>query len=260
MSAPGRLLGLLLLATLLAFAVAGPVLITADPARQVLADHLAPPGDGYLLGADHLGRSMLARMAHATRLSFLLAAVTVASAAIPGTLLGILAALRGGWVESVLVLVADAVLALPSLLLVLLFVAFAPGEFLPLYLGLALAGWVEYFRVSRAVTRGLLAKPHVEAAQLLGFGRAYVLRSLILPELVPTLSTLAAFGLGAAVLAISTLSFIGLGIRPPIAELGSMTTELLPYAYEAPLTVLMPAGLVFLAVLACQLLVGRGAR
>lgn len=257
---PARALGLLLLGALLGFALLGPHLIAADPARQVLADSLTPPGNAYLLGADHLGRSMLARMAHATRLSLLLAAVTVVGAAVPGTLLGILAAWRSGWVESGLVLLADAVLALPGLLLVLLLAAFAPGEFLPLYLGLALAGWVEYFRVTRAVTRGLLALPHVEAARLLGFGPGYVLRRLILPALLPTLGVLAAFGLGAAILAISTLSFIGLGIHPPTAELGSMTTELLPYAYEAPLTVLMPAGLVFLAVLACHLLAGRAAR
>ncbi len=257
---PGKRTGLVLLAALLGFAVLGPWVVDADPARQVLAHSLAAPGAEYLLGTDHLGRSMLARMAHATRLSLLLAAVTVLSAAVPGTLLGVMAAWRGGWAESGLVLLADAVLALPSLLLVLLLVAFAPGDFLPLYLGLALVGWVEYFRVSRALTRGILAKPHVEAARLLGFGRGYVLRRLILPELLPALSTLATFGLGGAVLAISTLSFVGLGIRPPVAELGSMTTELLPHAYEAPLTVLMPAALVLMAVLGCHLLVGRGAR
>ncbi|MBL6080057.1 ABC transporter permease [Belnapia sp. T18] len=255
--APGRRLGLLLIVALLGFGLLGPWLAGADPAHQILADSLAPPGTDYWLGADHLGRSMLARLAHATRLSLLLAAVTVASAAIPGTLLGILAAWRGGWVEGGLVLAADAVLALPGLLLVLLLAAFAPGEFLPLYLGLALAGWVEYFRVARAMASGLLARPHVEAARLLGFGPGYVLWRLLLPGLLPTLGVLAAFGMGSAVLAISTLSFIGLGIHPPTAELGSMTTELLPYAYEAPLMVLMPAALVFMAVLGCHLLAGQ---
>lgn len=257
---PARITGLLLIVLLVGFALLGPLVIAVDPARQILADSLAPPSAAYLLGTDHLGRSMLARMAYATRLSLLLAAVTVVSAALPGAFLGILAAWRGGWVETGLVLLADAVLALPGLLLVLLLAAFAPGEFLPLYLGLALAGWVEYFRITRAVTRGILAKPHVEAAGLLGFGPGYILRRLILPELMPTLAVLAAFGLGAAVLAISTLSFIGLGIHPPTAELGSMTTELLPYAHEAPLTVLLPAGIVLLAVLACHLLAGRGTR
>ena len=256
--ATAQRLGLLLVAVLLGFGLLGPWLAAADPAHQVLADSLSPPGPTYWLGADHLGRSMLARLAHATRLSLLLALMTVAGAAIPGTLLGVLAAWRGGWVETGLVLLADAVLALPGLLLVLLFAAFAPGDFLPLYLGLALAGWVEYFRVSRAVTAGLLARPHVEAARLLGFGPGYVAWRLLMPALLPTLAVLAAFGLGGAVLAISTFSFIGLGIHPPTAELGSMTTELLPYAYEAPLMVLMPAALVFLAVLGCHLLAGRG--
>ncbi|MGO4610969.1 ABC transporter permease, partial [Variovorax sp. 2RAF20] len=87
---------------------------------------------------DHLGRSMLARLASAARLSLGLALLSVASAAVPGTLLGLLAAWRGGWTERLTGAVADAVLALPGLLLVLLLSAFAPGDYWPLYVGLSL--------------------------------------------------------------------------------------------------------------------------
>lgn len=251
-----RLAGAVLLLLLLGFGLLGPWLIEADPARQDLTASLAPPGARFLLGADHLGRSMLARLAHAVRLSFLLSGLTVAAAGLLGTVLGLLAAWEGGWLDRGLSLLADTVLALPGLLLVLLVIAFAPGQILPLACGIALALWVEFFRVTRAQARSLLARPHVEAARLLGFGRAYILRHLILPELAPILLTLAGFGIGGVILTIATLSFISIGLKPPTAELGGMTSEMLPYLAEAPFQALLPSLFVALAVLACHLLAG----
>ena len=158
-----RVAGAALLAFVFLFGLLGPVLIAADPARQNLSQILAPVWSDFLLGSDHLGRSMLARLAHATRLSAGLALLTVLSAAIPGTALGLFAAWRGGWTERVLVAAGDSVLALPGLLLVLLLAALAPGELWPLYLGLSLVLWVEYFRLVRATATTLLASPQVEA-------------------------------------------------------------------------------------------------
>ncbi|GEO40817.1 ABC transporter permease [Skermanella aerolata] len=252
-----RAAGAALIGALALFGTLGPAVIAADPAQQDLLAPLAPPGGDYLLGTDHYGRSLLARLAHATRLSLGLAVLTVLSAAIPGTLLGIAAAWAGGIADRALGIVSDMILALPGLLLVLLLAAFAPGQFLPLYLGLALAQWVEYFRVTRATARTLLSRPHVEASRLLGFGPGYIARRLILPELAPVLATLMAFNMGTAVLAISTLSFIGVGLHPPTAEWGSMATELLPYYFEAPFHVLMPAAMILLTVLGFHLLAGE---
>lgn len=254
-----RALGLAALATVIAFAIAGPHLIAVDPLRQDLSAVLSAPGSAFLLGSDHLGRSVLARLASASRVSLGLAMITAITAAVPGVLLGIIAAWRGGWIERALVLVADAVLALPGLLLVLLLAAFAPGEFLPLYAGIALALWVEYFRVVRATTGALLARPQIEAARLLGFSPVHIVRRHLMPELAPLLATLLALSVGTAVLAISTLSFVGIGLRPPTPEWGSMMTELLPYYDEAPAQLLMPAVLLFLTVLGLQL-AGGGRR
>jgi peptide/nickel transport system permease protein len=249
--------GAAILIALLGFGLLGPPLVTVDPAVQDLSAALLAPGGDWLLGTDHLGRSMLARLAYAVRLSLALGLVTVGVAAIGGTLLGLLAAWYGGWLERGLGLLADAVLALPGLLLVLLVVAFAPGQVVPLALGIALVQWVEYFRVVRAGACSLLARPHVEAVRLLGFGPAYILRCLLWPELAPVLLTLAAFGLGGAILTVATLSFVSVGLRPPTAELGSMTNELLPYLAEAPAQALLPTLFVLLAMLGCHLLAER---
>lgn len=248
-----RRIGLGLLASLAAFALLGPVVVSADPARQELSASLAPVGSDFLLGADHYGRSMLARLAYGARLSFGMALLTMLSAAVPGLLLGVLAAWRGGVTERALVALSDIVLALPGLLLVLLLLAFAPGHFLPLYLGLSLSLWVEFFRVARTTTARLLVEPRIEASRLLGFGTFYILRHQVLPEIAPLLLTLASFAMGTAILAISTLSAISVGLQPPTPELGSMIVELLPYYAEAPLAVLMPGILIFLLVLGLQL-------
>jgi peptide/nickel transport system permease protein len=251
-----RVVGLGLLAVIGAFALLGPVLIEADPLRQNLRAVLQPPGGDYLLGTDHLGRSMLARLAHAARLSLGLGLLTVVTAAVPGVALGLLAAWRGDIADRVLSALCDGVMALPGLLLVLIVTAFAPGRFAPLYLGIALVLWVEYFRVVRTIARSRLAAPDVEAARLLGFGGVHIVRRHLMPELAPVLATLVAFGLAASVVAISTLSFVGIGLRPPIPEWGSMMTELLPRYADAPLQVLMPGVLLCLTVLGLQLAAG----
>ncbi len=153
----------------------------------------------------------------------------------------------------------DSVMALPGLLLVMILAAFAPGEMWPLFLGLALVLWVEVFRMVRTVARGRLTAPDVEAARLFGFGPVHVVRRHLLPALLPMLVTLGAFGLATVVVAVSTLSFVGIGLRPPTPELGSMMTELLPHHAEAPLQVLMPAALLCLTVLGLHLAAGRDA-
>lgn len=249
-----QLAGIVLLAAAGLFALLGPWLVGIDPARQQLERFLETPSLAHPLGFDQLGRDMLARLAHGARLSLSLAGVSVLSAAIPGTVLGLLAAWYGGWPERVLAAFADAVLALPGLLLILLLSAFTPGGFWPLYVGISLALWVEYFRVVRAAARILLASPHVEAARLLGFGPLYIVRRHLLPELLPRLFTLMRFGFAGAVLAMSALGFVGVGLQPPTPELGVMMIELLPYYGEAPWLIGAPVLLLFLTLLGLLLL------
>lgn len=251
-----RMTGLAVLAAVAAFAWAVPLLSGADPNRQDLSAILAAPSWAEPLGTDHLGRSMLARLAAALRLSLSLALLGVLSAAVPGVLLGIAAGWRGGWVDRGLGILADTVLALPGLLLVLLLTALAPGNLWTLYVGIALVLWVEYFRVVRATTRTLAGSPQIEASRLLGFGPAYILRRHLWPEIAPVVLTLAAFGAATAILAIAALGFVSVGVRPPTAELGLMMTELLPYYDVAPWVLLQPILAVFLLVLSLNLLAG----
>jgi len=255
-----RRAGLAVLGLVAAFALAGPLLVGTDPARQVLADSLAAPGARHWLGTDVLGRDVLARLAHAARLSLGLALLSALTAAVPGVLLGVAASWRGGRTERALVLLSDAVLSVPGLLLVLLFAALAPGRHWALYLGLSLSLWVEYFRVSRAAARPVLAGDAVQASGLLGFGRFYILRRHLLPALAPLLGTLLAFGAAQAVLALAALGIVGVGLQPPTAELGLMMIEYMPHYEEAPWLVAAPVAVLAALVLGMMLLAGDGAQ
>lgn len=248
--------GFVLLLAIVLFALFGP-LLWPDYAAQELGRFLEPPTLSDPLGRDQLGRSSIARLAYATRLSLGLALLCVLTAALIGGFCGVLASWRGGWIDLTLRSVADGVLALPGLLIVLIFSAIAQGGLWTLYVGLALAQWVEYFRLVRARSRLLLASPHVEAARMLGFGPLYIARCHLWPELRTLLVTLMAFGLATAVLALSTLGFVGVGLQPPTPELGLMMTEAFPHYHEAPRMIMAPVILLATTLASLVLIQGK---
>lgn len=241
-----RRLSLLGLGALALFALVGP-LVLADPVTQDLARHLEAPSLAEPLGRDDYGRSVAARLAHATRLSLVLGALCVATALVLGTATGVVSAWLGGWVDAVLRAVSEAFVAIPALLVVLLVSALASGGSLwALYLGLALAQWVEYFRVVRARSGLVLGSPAVEAARLLQLGPVHVVRRHLWPDVRPLLTTLAALGMVTSILAMSTLGFVKVGLQPPRAELGLMITESFPFYDVAPWLPTAPIAVLFL--------------
>ena len=246
--------GLGLLGMLIAFAFGEPLLNGADPAAQNLAAALTPPGTDHLLGTDQFGRSMLARLSAALRLSLFVAAACVGTAVVLGAGLGILAAWRGGWTDRCLSIVVTLLLALPGLVLILLVAALAPGSLPVLYVAIALVLWVEYFRVARAVATSAIRSPAMEASTLLGFGVLYRLRRHVLPALWPPLVAQASFGAATAVMALASLGFVSVGLKPPTAELGLMMVELFPYYRAAPWALMQPVLALSLFVLALHLL------
>lgn len=234
------------LGTVAAFAIAGPLLL-GDPTAQDLARHLEAPSWAEPLGRDDYGRSVLTRLAHGTRLSLVLAALCVVTALVMGTVAGIASAWFGGWIDAALRAVSETFVAIPALLVVLLVSALAAGGSLwALYIGLALAQWVEYFRVVRARSGLVLGSPAVEAAGLLRLGRLHVVRRHLWPDLRPLLSTLASLGMVTSILAMSTLGFVKVGLQPPRAELGLMITESFPFYDVAPWMSIAPIAVLFL--------------
>jgi peptide/nickel transport system permease protein len=254
--ARGRLIGALLLGALVAFALLEALLGGADPAAQDLDAALTPPGAEHPLGTDPFGRSMLARLGAALRLSLLVSTACVVTALVLGAGLGVLAAWRGGWTDRVLSTVVNLLLALPGLVLILLVAALAPGSLPVLYGAIALVLWVEYFRVARAVAAPAVRSPAMEASRLLGFGVLYRFRRHVLPALLPPLLAQAAFGAATAVMALASLGFVSVGLQPPTAELGLMMVELFPYYSAAPWAIAQPIAALSVYVFSLHLLAG----
>ncbi|KHE01230.1 ABC transporter permease (plasmid) [Pantoea stewartii] len=249
--------GLVIILTLLAFAWLMPLFDQNDPLQQDLLQMLTPPSGNAWLGYDHLGRSMLARLSAALRLSLGLAALCVITAMLMGLLAGIASAWYGGWVDRLFGMLADMCLALPGLLLVLLLAAIAPDAPLMLWLGLSLVLWVEFFRVTRATLRPVVMSPAVQSSSLLGFSIVYLFRRHLWPALSPLLLTLTVYAFSNAIMAVSALGFISVGVRPPTPELGLMMTELFPYAWEAPWLLLQPVVVLFILLVGLNLLVNK---
>ncbi len=249
-------LAVLLLTT--ALALLTPAL-APDPHAQNLMLSLQPPGAPHWLGTDHLGRDHLARVGEGLRTSLGLALASALLAVVTGSALGLLAAARSGWTDRLLSALADGVAAIPGLLWVLLIAALAPGEKWALYSGLVLTAWVEIFRLVRAHARSALLGQSVQAARLLGLGPGYVVRWHVLHPIAGVLAGLWAYAVASAVLAIAALGFISVGLRPPLAELGLMMTEALPYYYEAPWLLATPVMALVLLIGSLHALVGRAA-
>ncbi|MDU8924129.1 ABC transporter permease [Pasteurellaceae bacterium LIM206] len=249
--------GVVLLSFLLASAYLQPYFYPMDEAFQNFGKILQKPSALYWLGTDHFGRDMLSRVASAIRLSFSLIVLSVGCALFFGLICGIASGYFGRWPDRVFTFAADVIMALPGLLFILLFAAIAPGSFWSLYLGISLVMWVEFFRMVRAITRTIAGSAEIQASRLMGMGFWYCFKRHFFPKLAPVILTLSAFGAGNAVLALATLGFINVGLRPPTAELGLMMTELFPYYYEAPWIFIQPIIAVFLLVLSFQLMSGR---
>lgn len=245
---------LLLLGGLAALVVIGQLVIPHDPAAQDLVRTLEAPSARHWFGTDHLGRDIAARLVHGGVRSLGIAVACVGFATAVGVALGLVAAYAGRVADIVIMRLADLMLAFPGILLALLISGFLGGGVLPMLIGIKLALWPQFARMARAIAIGELAQPHVEAARLAGFPALTILRRHVLPPVLRQTVTLATLGLGAAIMSISSLGFLGLGLQPPTPEWGAMISELLPYLAEAPVQMTAPCLAIFLAVLGATLL------
>jgi ABC-type dipeptide/oligopeptide/nickel transport system permease subunit len=253
------LLGLALLVTLIALALLAPWLAPADPLAVDPRRRLLGPGLPHLLGTDNLGRDLLSRVMWGARASLGVAALATAAVATLGTVLGLVAGYRRGWFDSALMRLGDLLLALPSIVLALAIVGTLGPSLGNVLIGLVAVWWVGFARIVRSVALGAAQHPSIEAARCLGASDWRVLVVHLLPNALPPVLVLASLELGQMILALSSLSFLGLGVQPPTPEWGQMLNEARPFFTSAAYLMLVPGGAIALATLACNLL-GDGLR
>lgn len=256
---PTARIGLVLVAAFALLAVLGPLLAPRDPNEVDVLRRFASPSRSFLLGTDHLGRDVFSRLLHGARLSLLTVAVAAFAVSLLGVVLGMLAGYFGGVVDTLISRTVDALLALPPFLLALALTGVFGPSLRNVILAIVATWWTSYARVVRSSVLVERAKPYVEAAVALGASPVRVLVRHLAPNVMGPVVILTTLDLGAILIGVSSLSFLGLGVKPPTAEWGSMLAEGKSYLSRAPYLMVAPGGAIFLAVLGFNLL-GDGLR
>jgi peptide/nickel transport system permease protein len=242
--------GLVLVITFVVLALFAPWIAPRDPAYIDLPARLSPPSVAHWCGTDELGRDILSRLIYGSRISMLVGSCVVAVSLGLGLIVGSMAGYYGGRLDRFInVVVMNAFLSFPGILLAIAFVAFrGPGIF-NLVFALSLGGWVGYARLVRGQVLAAREREFVEAARALGASDLRVIVRHILPNIIQPVIVQAAIGMAGAILAEATMSFLGLGVPPPTASWGAMLNDSRAHLFDAPHLVLFPAGAVMLAVL-----------
>ena len=242
--------GVVLVVIFVIFALFAPWIAPQDPAAINLPARLETPSHAHWFGTDELGRDILSRIIYGARISMLVGSCVVAASLALGLIIGSIAGYYGGGIDRfVNIVVMNAFLSFPGILLAIAFVAFrGPGIF-NLVFALSLGGWVGYARLVRGQVLAAREREFVEAARALGASDLRIIVRHILPNIIQPVIVQAAIGMAGAILAEATMSFLGLGVPPPTASWGTMLNDGRAHLFDAPHLVLFPALAVMLAVL-----------
>ena len=263
---PLAVLGAIALAALAMPLVAAA--LHSDPSSVDLLSRFAGPSLAHPLGTDELGRDMLLRLLEGGRVSLSIGIAAALTAAAIGTAVGLAAGYLGGWVDRVLMRLADGVIALPLLPLLIVLAALdlnklgiphwlsnSPAISLIRIVALAvLIGWTTAARLVRGATLVTRQRDFVRAAQSLGAGTPHILLRHILPNVMAPLVVATTLSVGDIILLESVLSFLGLGVQPPLASWGSMLSNAESLITSSPMLAIYPGAMIFLTVIACNLL------
>jgi peptide/nickel transport system permease protein len=212
-----------------------------------------PPNGHFWLGTDLLGRDLLSRLIFGARTSLIIGIAANGVAVLVGTLFGVVAGYLGGWIGAGIMRFTDLMMAFPALLLAIALAAiFSPSLWI-VALVIAMVNWVQVARVVYTQTRGLVEKDFIEASRALGASPVRILARHVLPHLLPTMLVWGTLGIATTVLLEATLSFLGVGVRPPTPSWGNIIFENQTYFATAPWLVFFPGAAILLLALSFNL-------
>ncbi|MBX9445983.1 ABC transporter permease [Dickeya chrysanthemi] len=261
----GMTLGLVILVAIVALAILAPLISLHDPYAQDVSRRLIPPvwhdkgSWAHLLGTDKLGRDYFSRLLFGARVSLAIGLVSVMLAGTIGIALGVLAGYFGGRVDAVVSYLLTVRLSMPVILVALALASLVGGSVKVVIMLLGLLLWDRFLIVSRSVTRQLREAEFIAAAQTLGASSLFIMLREILPNLLGPLTVVATLEIAHAVLLEATLSFLGLGVQPPMPSWGLMVAEGKAYMFFQPWVIVIPGVVLALLVLSINL-VGDGLR
>lgn len=253
------MVGLIILVLLIGMAIFAPLLAPQNPYAQDLGARLQPPSAAHWLGTDGLGRDIMSRLIHGSRITLFIVGTVALIAPVIGLFIGTVAGFAGGWVDQVLMRVTDIFLAFPKLILALAFVAALGPSIGNAVLALALTAWPPYARLARAETLTIRHADFIAAARLQGAGRLRLLIRHIWPLCVSSLIVRVALDMAGIILSAAGLGFLGLGAQPPMPEWGAMISDGRTYILDFWWVAAMPGLAIFTVSIAFNLL-GDGLR
>ena len=248
------LLGALTLLSLLA-----PWIAPYDPEKINILARLQPPSAAHWLGTDDVGRDVFTRLLYGGRVSLLVGIVSATLSVIIGVTIGGLAAQGGGWLDHLLMRLTDGMLAIPLFFFLLVIMAVFGSGLTQIVIVIGLTTWMPVARVVRGEVMRVRTLPFVEAAHALGARQRHITLAHLLPQAVPAVIVAASLGVANAILLESGLSYLGLGIQPPVPSWGNMLQSAQAYVWNQPLLAFWPGLLIFVAVMAYNAL-GDGIR
>ncbi len=256
---PATSIGIVLCVIVVAGAIFAPWLAPYDPNDQTIVDRLQSPSADHLLGTDSYGRDVLSRILFGARISLLVAVASITSALVIGGAIGLVSGYVGGRVDLFIMQVMDVLLSFPSLILGLIVVALLGPELINMVFAIALTAIAPFARIARAPVLSLKEQTFVEAGRALGFSHARILFVHILPNIMSEVLVMGSLWMATAVRTEASLSFIGLGVKPPTATWGSMMREGFENILDAPWLAFWPGIAILILVLGLNM-VGDGLR
>ncbi len=238
----------ILAAALLICSIIAPLLCPYDPYAQDLSKSLQPPSAEHWLGTDRYGRDLLSRVIIGSQTSIYSTLILVVFMAVVGTVLGILAGLYGGILDTIIMRISDIFLAFPGLVFALAVAGALGGGVQNAIIALAAVGWPKFARLARSQTLAQKKQQYMDAARLSGNGTFKIIIWHLLPNIIGPIIVTAVLDIGTSMMEIAGLSYLGLGAMPPVAEWGSMMSGAREFIQTAPWVAFAPGIAIFISV------------
>ena len=246
--------GLIFISLVIIAAAAAPLISPYDPSSQDLTNRLAAPSSAHILGTDDLGRDVFSRMVYGARVSMSVGFAAVLLTMLIGVILGMVSGYFGGWVDSVLMRFTDIMLCFPTFFLILLVIAFFEPNIYNVMIVIGITSWTGLARIVRAEVLSVREREFVLASKMLAVSNFRLFFAHIFPNVISPVIVYAAIGIGAAILTESGLSFLGLGVQPPMSSWGQILMQGKDYIYVAWWLSLFPGLVILFTVLSFNLL------
>ncbi len=226
----------------------------ADPLKGSLADALLPPSKEHIFGTDKMGRDIFTRVIYGARSSLSATFGVVILIFLVGSFMGIISGYFGGWIDSVIMRVADMMVAFPGLVLALAVAGIMGASIKNAIIAIVIVSWTKYARLARSLVLKIRDCDYVSAAIVTGSKTPYMLLRYMLPNVIPTLIITAATDIGSMMLELASMSFLGFGSKPPAPEWGYMLNEGRAYMQTAPWLMIFPGLAIFIVVIVFNML------